>query len=83
MILKRVAVYPPNMGGVGGIGALWCPLGGVASSSLMLSRERAYVEVGDKWLGCRRQRLVVALGLLMTGGQLLLLVGERGISGLP
>jgi hypothetical protein len=53
----------------------------LGSFRLISSRDKACVEVGDSgWLCCQRQRLLVAFELLVTGG--LLLMGERGLSGL-
>jgi hypothetical protein len=61
MILRRVAVHPPDTEGVGGTRGLWCPLGGAValsrpvsgSSRPMSSGDKAYIEVGDNsWLCC-------------------------------
>jgi hypothetical protein len=87
MILRRVAVHPLSIEGVGGTEGSWCPLGGAVaslgpmsgSSRPMSSRDKACVEVGDSgWLCCQRQRLLVAFELLVTGS--LLPMGERGLS---
>jgi hypothetical protein len=65
--------------GVGRTGGSWCPPEGAVaslrlvsgSSGLMSSRDKACIEVGDSgWLCCQRQRLLVAVELLVTGSLL-------------